>query len=63
MKTLFSILVLATIISCAPSLSYYTQNTHDSLVRDDSDPSKIQFYVSNDIINDKQWQNQNGQWP
>lgn len=50
MKTLYSILVLATIISCAPSLSYYTQNTHDSLVRDDSDPGKIQFYVSNDII-------------
>jgi len=37
-------------MSCAPSLSYYTKDIHDSARWNDSELSKIQFYISNDII-------------
>lgn len=50
MKIFIGLFTLLVIGSCAPSLSYYTKDIHDNARWDDKDLSKIQFYISADII-------------
>jgi hypothetical protein len=50
MRVLVITIFLFSLISCAPTLSYYTKDIHDTARWDDADFSKIQFYISDDIL-------------
>lgn len=50
MRHLLYLLVVVSFASCAPTYSYYTRDIHDSAKWDDASLSKVQFYVSNDIV-------------
>jgi hypothetical protein len=50
MKSLVFLATLFSFVSCAPSLSFYTKDIHETTQLDDSDLSKIQFYISDDIL-------------
>lgn len=50
MRNFIFTLFIITVYSCAPSLDFYTKNIHDSNNWTDSELSKIQFYISNDIV-------------
>jgi hypothetical protein len=50
MKTVALAFVFLFLASCAPTLKYYTKDIHDDSRWSDSELSKIQFYISNDIF-------------
>ncbi|MBK8625756.1 MAG: hypothetical protein IPN86_09415 [Saprospiraceae bacterium] len=50
MKSLVFLAALVSLVSCVPSLSYYTKDIHNTEQWNDSDLSKIQFYISDDIL-------------
>jgi hypothetical protein len=50
MRTVVFLFVILFLASCAPTLKYYTKDIHDDSRWSDSELSKIQFYLSNDIF-------------
>jgi hypothetical protein len=50
MKVLSFLFAISVIASCAPSLNYYTKDLHEDSRWSDSELSKIQFYLSGDIV-------------
>lgn len=50
MRVFIYFLVLVGLASCAPTYSYYTRDIHESANWDDAALSRVQFYISNDIV-------------
>ncbi|MFZ1750928.1 MAG: hypothetical protein WAU01_12080 [Saprospiraceae bacterium] len=50
MKPIISTVLLLSMLSCAPSLRYYTKDIQQNARWSDQELKKIQFYVSNDIV-------------
>lgn len=50
MRTVALSFIILFLTSCAPALKYYTKDIHDDSRWSDSELSKIQFYISNDIF-------------
>jgi hypothetical protein len=49
-RLIYTIFILISILSCAPSLSPYTQRLHEKYEWKESDLKKVQFYLSHDIV-------------
>lgn len=50
MRTLILFFMIVGMMSCAPSLKYYTKDMHDVSGWSQEDLHKIQFYLSGDIV-------------
>src|SRR5690606_14599828 len=50
MRTLILFFMIVGMMSCAPSLKYYTKDMHDVSGWSQDDLHKIQFYLSGDIV-------------
>lgn len=50
MRTVVFTLVTLFLVSCGPSLRFYTKDIHDESRWSENELHKIQFYLSNDII-------------
>lgn len=50
MRVFIYFLVVVGLASCASTYSYYTRDIHESANWDDAELSRVQFYISNDIV-------------